>query len=128
GADLTVHWFLERVVMPDTARLGLGLLDVDVLETAAARLGPGAEGLVLVPSWASAQTLYWAPSARGILFGLAGHHGRQHIFRAIMEGIAFEQRLAFEGMEPELERPIELLLTTGGGSRSALWRQILADV
>src|SRR4029453_16815582 len=58
----------------------------------------------------------------------AGHHGRQHIFRAIMEGIAFEQRLAFEGMEPQLDQPIELLLTTGGGSRSALWRQIVAHV
>jgi len=128
GGTYTVNWFLERIVMLDTARLGLGLLDVDVLETAAARLGPGAEGLVLVPYMASAQTPYWDPSARGILFGLAGHHGRQHIFRAIMEGIAFEQRLAFEGMEPQLEQPIERLLMTGGGARSPLWRQIVADV
>ena len=44
-----------------------------------------------------------------------------------MEGIALEQRLSFEGMEAQLERPIEVLLVTGGGSRSALWRQILAD-
>jgi xylulokinase len=45
-----------------------------------------------------------------------------------MEGIAFEQRLAFEGMEPQLEQPIELLLMTGGGARSPLWRQIVANV
>ena len=128
GGTYTVNWFLDRIAVLDAPGLGLGLRDVDVLETAAARLGPGSEGLLLVPYMASAQTPYWDPAARGILFGLAGHHGRQHIFRAIMEGIAFEQRLAFEGMEPELERPIELLLTTGGGSRSALWRQILADV
>jgi xylulokinase len=63
-----------------------------------------------------------------MLFGLAGHHGKEHIFRALMEGIAFEQRLAFEEMEPRLEQPIEVLLITGGGSRSALWRQIVADV
>jgi xylulokinase len=128
GGTYTVNWFLDRIAVLDAPGLGLGLRDVDVLETAAARLGPGSEGLLLVPYMASAQTPYWDPAARGILFGLAGHHGRQHIFRAIMEGIAFEQRLAFEGMEPELDRPIELLLTTGGGSRSALWRQILADV
>jgi xylulokinase len=128
GGTYTVNWFLERIAMLDAPGLGLGLRDVDVLETAAARLGPGAEGLLLVPYMASAQTPYWDPAARGILFGLAGHHGRQHIFRAIMEGIAFEQRLAFEGMEPQLDQPIELLLTTGGGSRSALWRQIVADV
>jgi xylulokinase len=63
-----------------------------------------------------------------MLFGLAGHHGKEHIFRAIIEGIAFEQRLAFEEMEPQLPQPIEVLLTTGGGSRSSLWRQIVADV
>jgi sugar (pentulose or hexulose) kinase len=128
GGTYTVNWFLERIAVLDAPSLGLGLRDVDVLETAAARLGPGAEGLLLVPYMASAQTPYWDPAARGVLFGLAGHHGRQHIFRAIMEGIAFEQRLAFEGMEPQLDQPIELLLTTGGGSRSALWRQIVADV
>jgi xylulokinase len=128
GGTYTVNWFLERIAVLDAPSLGLGLRDVDLLETAAARLGPGAEGLLLVPYLASAQTPYWDPAARGILFGLAGHHGRQHIFRAIMEGIAFEQRLAFEGMEPQLDQAIDLLLMTGGGSRSALWRQIVADV
>jgi xylulokinase len=128
GGTYTVNWFLERIASLDARRLGLGLQDVDLLEAAAARVGPGAEGLLLVPYWASAQTPYWDPDARGILFGLAGHHGKEHMFRALMEGIAFEQRLAFEAMEARLEHPIELLLATGGGSRSALWRRIVADV
>jgi xylulokinase len=128
GGTYTVNWFLERIATLDAGRLGLGLADVDVLETAAARIGPGAEGLLLVPYWASAQTPYWDPAARGVLFGLAGHHGKEHMFRALMEGIAFEQRLALEGMEQGLGRPLDVLLTTGGGSRSRLWRQIVADV
>src|ERR687888_293079 len=128
GGTYTVNWFLERIAALDARRLGLGLRDVDLLEAAAARLSPGADGLLLVPYWASAQTPYWDPAARGVLFGLAGHHGKEHIFRALMEGIAFEQRLAFEGMEAGLGQPLEVLLTTGGGSRSRLWRQILADV
>jgi xylulokinase len=128
GGTYTVNWFLERIATLDAPSLGLGLRDVDLLEAAAARLPSGAEGLLLVPYLASAQTPYWDPAARGILFGLAGHHGKQHIYRAVIEGIAFEQRLAFEEMEPRLERPIEVLLTTGGGSRSPLWRQIVADV
>src|SRR3954454_5664038 len=128
GGTYTVKWFLERIAPLDSGRLGLGLRDVDLLEAAAARLAPGAEGLLLVPYWASAQTPYWDPAARGILFGLAGHHGKEHMFRALMEGIAFEQRLALEGMEQGLGQPLELLLTTGGGSRSALWRQSLGDV
>jgi xylulokinase len=128
GGTYTVNWFLERIAALDAGRLGLGLHDVDLLEVAAARLRPGADGLLLVPYLASAQTPYWDPAARGILFGLAGHHGKEHMFRALMEGIAFEQRLALEGMEQGLEQPIDVLLTTGGGSRSALWRQIMADV
>jgi sugar (pentulose or hexulose) kinase len=128
GGTYTVNWFMERIAMLDAPRLGLGLRDVDLVETAAARVGPGAEGLLLVPYLASAQTPYWDPAARGVLFGLAGHHGKEHIFRAVMEGIAFEQRVAFEQMEPRLEQPIDVLLTTGGGSRSQLWRQIMADV
>jgi xylulokinase len=128
GGTYTVNWFLERIAALDARRLGLGLRDVDLLEAAAARLEPGADGLLLVPYWASAQTPYWDPAARGVIFGLAGHHGKEHMFRALMEGIAFEQRLAFEGMEQGTARRLEVLLTTGGGSRSALWRQILADV
>jgi xylulokinase len=128
GGTYTVNWFLERIATLDAPSLGLGLADVDLLEAAAARLGPGADGLLLVPYWASAQTPYWDPAARGIMFGLAGHHGKEHMFRSLMEGIAFEQRLAFEAMEAALDDPIETLLATGGGSRSALWRQIVADV
>jgi xylulokinase len=128
GGTYTVDWFLQRIATLDAGRMGVGLQDLDVLEAAAARVGPGAEGLLLVPYWASAQTPYWDPAARGILFGLAGHHGKEHMFRALMEGIAFEQRLALEGMERGAGRSLDVLLTTGGGSRSALWRQILADV
>jgi xylulokinase len=118
GGTYTVNWFRERIAAQD----------VDQLEAAAARVAPGADGLLLVPYWASAQTPYWDPAARGILFGLAGHHGKEHMFRSLMEGIAFEQRLAFEAMQARLDDPIETLLATGGGSRSALWRQIVADV
>jgi xylulokinase len=119
GGTYTVNWFLDRIATRDA---------LDLLEAAAARLRPGADGLLLVPYWASAQTPYWDPDARGMLFGLAGHHGKEHMYRALMEGIAFEQRLALEGMEAKLADPIEVLLITGGGSRSALWRQIVADV
>ena len=121
GGTYTVNWFLERIASAAEQ-------DFDGLEAAATAVGPGAQGLLLVPYWASAQTPYWDPAARGVLFGLAGHHGKGHMFRALMEGIAFEQRLAFEGMERGTGTSIEVLRATGGGSRSALWRQIVADV
>jgi hypothetical protein len=50
------------------------------------------------------------------------------MFRAILEGIAFEQRLQLEGLDEALEHPVEALYVMGGGSRGPLWRQIVADI
>jgi xylulokinase len=128
GGTLTVSWFEERIATLDARRLALDLADLDLLEAAARRAGVGAQGLLLVPYWAGAQTPYWNSSARGVILGLADHHGKGHLFRAILEGIAFEQRLQLEALEAELSRPVETFYVMGGGSRSALWRQIVADV
>src|ERR687896_2674111 len=65
GGTYTVNWFLERIAALDAQRLGLGLRDVDVLEAAAARVGPGAEGLLLVPYWRGARLRTGTPPAPG---------------------------------------------------------------
>ena len=71
---------------------------------------------------------YWDAGASGIVVGWRGIHGPAHLYRAILEGIAFEQRLHLRGVEAALDRPVERLLAVGGGARSRLWRQIIADV
>ncbi len=128
GGTLTVSWFQDRIATLDATRLGLDLQDLDLLEASATQAGPGAEGLLLIPYLAGSQTPYWDSAARGVLFGLDDHHGKGHIFRAILDGIAFEQRLQLEGLDEALEHPVQTLYVLGGGSRSALWRQIIADV
>lgn len=128
GGTLTVSWFQDGIANLEAHRLGLELQDLDLLEVAATRSGPGAQGLLLVPYWVGSQTPNWDSSARGILFGLGDHHGKGDIFRAILEGIAFETRLQFEGLDEVLGQPVETLHAMGGGSRSPLWRQIVADI
>jgi xylulokinase len=128
GGTLTVSWFAERIATLQAERLGLGLEDLDLLEAAATEVGVGAEGLLLLPYWAGSQTPFWNSDARGMMFGLGDHHGKGHLFRAILEGIAFEQRLQLEGLDAVVEAPVTALYAMGGGSRSALWRQIVADV
>ena len=81
-----------------------------------------------VPYWNNALTPYWDFAARGIMFGWTGAHGKEHAYRAILEGIAFEQRLMTDGAEKGLEKPVERLLAMGGGSNSSLWCQIMADI
>ena len=128
GGTLTVSWFQDRIATLEAHRLGLDLHDLDLLEAAAGQSGPGARGLLLLPYWAGSQTPYWDSSARGVLFGLADHHGKGDIFRAILEGIAFEQRLQLEGLDEALDDPVQTLYAMGGGSRSPLWRQVVADI
>ena len=128
GGTYTVSWFVDKLAGIDAKRLALDLSDEDMLEAAAARVKPGADGLLLVPYWNMAQTPHWDDHARGVVLGFGGHHGKAHIFRAILEGIAFEQRLLTDGVASTRDQAIDLYLAVGGGSRSALWCQIIADV
>ena len=68
------------------------------------------------------------PTPAAWCVGLTGSHGKAHVYRALLEGLAFEQRLLTDGAEALLEKPIEQLVILGGGSRSAVWCQIIADV
>lgn len=124
----TVSWFVDNLAGTEASRLGLGLSNEELLEAAAARVSPGADGLLAVPYWNQAQTPYWDDYARGVMLGFRGHHGKAHIFRAVLEGIAFEQRMLSDGVVDKHGQPIDIYLAVGGGSRSSLWCQIIADV
>lgn len=128
GGTHNLNWFVQKFSGVDTRALGLELSPEQVLETAAAQLPPGAQGLLALPYWTGALTPYWDHHARGVLLGLTGAHGKSHVYRALLESIAYEQRLLTSGAERVLEKPIEEVVALGGGSRSAVWCQILADV
>ncbi|WP_415853662.1 xylulokinase [Sinomonas sp. G460-2] len=128
GGTVNLNWFVEKLSGLDARALGLDLTPEQVLETAAAKLPPGAEGLLVLPYWTGALTPYWDHNARGILLGLTGVHGKAHLYRALLEGLAFEQRLLTTGAENALSQPVTEVVALGGGSRSPLWCQIIADV
>ncbi len=128
GGTFNLNWFVEKFSGVDTRALGLELTPEQVLETAAANLPPGAHGLLALPYWAGALTPYWDHNARGVLLGLTGIHGKAHVYRALLEGVAYEQRLLTSGAESALGEPITEVVALGGGSRSRVWCQILADV
>lgn len=101
---------------------------VDALETAAAALPPGAEGLLTLPYWNAAQTPYWDPLARGAVVGWHGRHTRAHAYRSILEGVGYELRLHLERLEAATGRGIRSIRMVGGGARSPLWVRIIADI
>lgn len=128
GGTFNLSWFVEKFSGLDTRALGLDVSPEQILETAAAGLPPGAEGLLALPYWTGALTPYWDHNARGALIGLSGIHGKAHVYRAILEGLAFEQRLLTEGAEHALHQEVSEVVALGGGSRSRVWCQIIADV
>lgn len=123
GGTSTVSWFMDHFADPRH-----GPDPFAAYETEAAELPAGAGGLMLVPYWNNVMNPYWDPAASGIVVGWNGGHRRHHLYRAILEGIAFEHRLAVEGIAAATEEPILGHVVLGGGSRSSLWCQILADV
>jgi xylulokinase len=108
-------------------REGAGFAGLADLERAAAALPAGAEGLVLVPYFASVMNPYWDDAASGILVGLRGAHGPAHLLRAVFEGIALEERLHLDLIGAAAGQRIEGVHVLGGGAASDLWCQILAD-
>lgn len=102
--------------------------DRSTLENAAAQVPPGAEGLLTLPYWNAAQTPYWDPSARGAVVGWHGRHSPAHLYRSVLEGVAFEIHLHLDRLEEATGLPVSTIRAVGGGARSPLWAQIISDV
>jgi xylulokinase len=88
----------------------------------------GSEGLQFLPYLSGERTPYPDPLARGAWVGLTRRHGRGHLTRAVLEGVAFGLKDSFELIRVAGLSQIQQVRASGGGTRSALWRQILADV
>ncbi len=88
---------------------------------------PGAEGVTFLPYLVGERTPHFDPDARGVWSGMGLNHGRPHLMRAALEGVAFALRQGLDALEKTGVLAPELLLG-GGGTSNPLWRQLLADV
>jgi xylulokinase len=120
SAGLCLRWLRDQVYG------GLGL-DYEALSAAAAEAEPGAEGLIFLPYLLGERTPHMDARARGVFFGLALRHERRHLVRAVMEGVAFALRDSLEIFR-SIGVAAREIIAAGGGARSAVWRQIQADV
>ncbi len=103
-------------------------LDFDTLLMPAAAVPPGSEGLLFLPYLTGERTPHPDPLARGAFVGLTVRHTQPHLTRAVLEGVAFGLRDSFELMKEAGLSEIRQVRVSGGGAKSPLWRQILADV
>jgi xylulokinase len=103
-------------------------LDFEALLAPATGVAPGSEGLLFLPYLTGERTPHPDPLARGAFVGLTVRHSQEHLTRAVLEGVAFGLRDGFELMRAAGLAAIRQVRIVGGGARSPLWRQILADV
>ncbi len=115
----SLQWFRDTFA-PDT--------DFDDLLAPAASVPAGAEGLFFLPYLTGERTPYPDPLARAGFVGLTVRHTLSHMTRAVLEGVAFGLRDSMELVKSAGLGEIKQVRVSGGGAKSALWRQILADV
>jgi xylulokinase len=100
----------------------------DDLVAEAAGVSPGSEGLLFLPYLTGERTPHPDPLARGAWVGLTIRHSRPHLTRAVLEGVAFGIKDSFSLIQGAGLGSIEQVRVSGGGAKSALWQQIMADV
>ena len=104
-----------------------GTVDYRRVDALASDVPAGADGLLFLPFMAGARATRWDPDARGVWFGLSEAHGVGALARSVMEGVAYEVRACLALLDGMGVHASEVV-AVGGGARSALWDQILADV
>ncbi len=122
AAGLSLRWFRDQLFCASKAN---GDSYERMTETAASVPG-GADGAFWVPYLMGERTPHLDPNARAAFVGLTASHTRAHLIRAVLEGVAFSLKDTFTILE-EIGVPVRKIRLGGGGSRSALWRQIQAD-
>jgi xylulokinase len=132
------QWFKNLFCQEEQARAKiLGIDTFQLLDAEAEKVDPGSDGLIILPHLMGeraygGRTLSHDkrlnPFAQGVFFGLCMGHTRAHMFRAIREGVTYHLRLCWEQIQAANPGSMaNLIVATGGGAKSRLWRQILAD-
>ncbi len=118
GAGLSLKWLRDRVFAGGT---------YDRMTSFAQEVPIGSEHLIYLPYLMGERSPHLDPDARGVFFGLSAVHGQGELVRAVMEGVAYSQK---ECVDIFLENGADIsdMIITGGGGRSKLWRQMLADL
>jgi xylulokinase len=118
AGGLSLSWLRHKILG------GMPYRDMDSL---AAQISCGSEGLVFLPYLAGERTPHMDPYARGMFFGLQLNHGTGHLIRAVMEGVVFSLKDCLSVFY-EMGESCEQVIASGGGAKSGLWLQMQADI
>ena len=128
NGGMTLRWVRDELASAEveTAKR-LGIDPYEVLTRIANRVSPGSDGLIFHPYLAGERAPLWNANARGSFFGLGLHHKKEHMVRAVLEGVILNLYSVMLALQELIGIPTKIQ-ATGGFARSELWRQMMADI
>ncbi len=128
NGGMIFRWVKEELanVEVETAKR-LGIDAYEMLTNMAQNVQAGSDGLIFHPYMTGERAPLWNADARGSFFGLGMHHKKDHMIRAVLEGIMMNLYSVLLALEELIGTP-KRVQATGGFARSVMWRQMLADV
>ncbi|CAJ1193033.1 gluconate kinase [Companilactobacillus crustorum] len=128
NGGIVFRWVKDQLFAPE--RITAEQMQVstyDILTQIAEKIPAGSDGLLFHPYLGGERAPIWNAYARGSFFGLTRNHTRAHMVRAALEGIVYNLYVVMLTIEKVAGKP-KSIQATGGFARSALWRQMLADI
>ena len=125
AGTFAIDWLIKKILKIDPLKQP-GIYKQ--LEQEAAQVSIGCDGVFHLPYLCGVMNPYWDINARSAFIGMSSSHHRGHLYRAILEGIAFEQLFTINSVETTIGTKVHDFAAIGGGAASNLWCHILADV
>lgn len=128
NGGMVLRWLRDEICheeVEEAKRLGVDAYDL--ITEKITKVQPGADGLIFHPYLAGERAPLWNANARGSFFGLGMHHKKEHMMRAVLEGINLNIYTVLLALEEIIGVP-DKIHATGGFAKSAVWRQMLSDV
>lgn len=128
GAGLSLKWFKDQFCQDYAAESEKRGCDVyDLINEDVAEIKPGSSRLIYLPYLMGERTPHLDPDCRGVFFGLSAMHTKAHLLRAVMEGVSYSLCDCNEILR-EMGVEVTQMMACGGGGKSPVWRQMLADL
>ncbi|HNX13442.1 MAG TPA: xylulokinase [Oscillospiraceae bacterium] len=127
ASGLSLKWLRDNFFTDVISTAGSMKVDpYYLMDKMAEKVPAGADGLIYLPYLMGERTPHRNPDCRGVFFGLSAAHGRAEMIRSVLEGVAFSLCDSLSIIR-DLGIKTDFVRVAGGGAKSALWKQIIAD-
>ena len=129
NGGIVLRWLRDELAAKEVeAAKRLGKDPYDILTDIADQVEAGSNGLLFHPYLAGERAPFWNPNMRGSFIGLTLNHKKEHMIRAVLEGVMFNLYSVLIALIEVMDEPVSSIKATGGFSQSKLWRQMMSDI